>query len=276
VWCAYSTPVKYAYTGVLGLSYEARTISAKNGSLEAWVIRNDDATAWAILFYGYSTSKDSLLEVAARLHRFGMSVVLFDFHGSGGSFGFSTTIGFAEAQDVVNAVNWVRETYGEPAPVLYGFSMGAAAILRAVAFQHLHARALVLHASFDRMLTTVKHRFEMLHVPTFPAAALLVFWGGKLNRFDAFSHNPKDYAAQITIPSLVLHGALDTRVTTEEAQNIFRALSDRKTFHAFPSGIHDPVAEVPESQRVDVVAPFLLNEVPATMRVTIRGPVGGP
>jgi uncharacterized protein len=245
----------------LGLPFETGRISAKNGQLEVWVIRNDDACAWAILFHGYSSSKDSLLEVAARLHRLGMCVVLVDFHGSGGSFGSTTTIGFAEAQDVVDAVSWVRETYGEPAPVLYGFSMGAAAILRAVAFYRVHARALILHASFDRMLTTVKHRFEMLHVPTFPAAELLVFWGGKLNRFNAFLHNPKDYATQVTIPALVLHGDLDTRVTTEEAQSIFNALRGKKIFHAFPTGVHDPVAEVPEAQWVDVVGSFLLRKV---------------
>jgi pimeloyl-ACP methyl ester carboxylesterase len=247
----------------LGLPFETGRISAKNGHVEVWVIRNDEAFAWGILFHGYSSSKDSFLEVAARLHRLGMSVVLVDFHGSGGSLGSTTTIGFSKAQDVADAVRWVRETYGVPAPVLYGFSMGAAAILRAVAFHRVHARALIWHASFDRMLTTVKHRFEMLHVPTFPAAELLVFWGGKLNQFNAFLHNPKDYAMQVTIPSLVLHGELDTRVTTEEAQSIFNALRGKKVFHAFPTGVHDPVTEVPEAQWVDVVGSFLLRKVSA-------------
>jgi pimeloyl-ACP methyl ester carboxylesterase len=241
----------------VGLVFETRMVPTNPGRLEAWVIRGNGAAQWVILFHGYAASKDSLLDIAERFHREGFGVVMVDFHGSGGSTGTTTTVGYAEARDVADVVQWVRVELGEPAPILYGFSMGAAAILRAVSQYSLQSRALILQASFDRMLTTVEHRFEMLNAPSFPAAELLLFWGGRINHFDAFSHNPKEYAATIDTPTLVLHGAKDQRVTNREAEAVFYALRGEKSLRTFATGVHDPIAEVTEEQWWDAVRPFL-------------------
>lgn len=250
----------------LGLAFETRLVPAAVGQLEAWVIRGEAANGWVVLFHGYAESKDSLLEVALRFHRKGFGVVLVDFRGSGGSAGNVTTVGYAEARDVADVVRWVGAELGEPAPILYGFSMGAAAILRALAQYPLQPRALIVQASFDRMLTTVQHRFEMLNAPSFPAAELLLFWGGRVNHFDAFSHNPRQYAAKIKTPTLVLHGEKDQRVTRREAEAVFAALRGKKSLRVFATGIHDPVAEVTEEQWLEAVNPFLQGIAPATRR----------
>ena len=42
----------------------------------------------------------------------------------------------------------------------------------------VRADAVVLECPFDRLLTTVEHRFELMGVPAFPLARLLTFWGG--------------------------------------------------------------------------------------------------
>jgi alpha-beta hydrolase superfamily lysophospholipase len=250
----------------LGLSFETRLVPGAEGQLEAWVIRGEAASGWVVLFHGYADSKDSLLEVASRFHRKGFGVVLVDFRGSGGSTGTVTTVGYAEARDVADVVRWVEAELGDPAPVLYGFSMGAAAILRALAQEPLQPRALILQASFDRMLTTVQHRFEMLHAPAFPGAELLLFWGGRINQFDAFSHNPVKYAAQIKTPTLVLHGEKDQRVTRREAEAVFAALRGKKSLRVFATGIHDPIAEVTEAQWWEAVNPFLQGILSAAPR----------
>jgi pimeloyl-ACP methyl ester carboxylesterase len=78
--------------------------------------------------------------------------MLVDFRGCGGSQGDRTTIGWNEAKDVSATLLWVKATLGESAPVLFGHSMGAVAILRAVAVEGVHPRAVIADAPFGRLL----------------------------------------------------------------------------------------------------------------------------
>jgi len=126
--------------------------------------------------------------------------------------------------------------------LLYGVSMGAAAILRAVAVEDVSADALVLEMPFDRMLGTVENRFERLGAPAFPGAQLLLYWGGRQQAFDPFTHNPIDYAARVDLPTLMMHGEEDRRVTLQEARSIYEALRGPKRFVAFPKAAHETLA----------------------------------
>jgi pimeloyl-ACP methyl ester carboxylesterase len=108
--------------------------------------------------------------------------------------------------------------------IAYGVSMGAAAVLKAEADGDLGAAGLVLECPFDRLLTTVDHRFQERNLPAFPMSRLLVFWGGWRQGFDAFAHNPVEYARRVRTPALLLNGEDDTYVTPEEARAIADAL----------------------------------------------------
>ena len=57
--------------------------------------------------------------------------------------------------------------------------MGAVACLRAVHALGVQPDAMILECPFDRLLTTVRHRFDAVRVPSWPLAELLVFWGGQ-------------------------------------------------------------------------------------------------
>jgi alpha-beta hydrolase superfamily lysophospholipase len=117
--------------------------------------------------------------------------------------------------------------------------MGAAAALRAVAHEGVAPDGLILSAPFDRLLHTVAHRFDLLGMPAFPVAHILVFWGGWQHGFDGFAHNPVDYAAAVHCPALLLHGSRDTRATPEEARRVFDRLAGPKTFHLFEGVGHE-------------------------------------
>lgn len=241
----------------LGLDYQTHHFAGGAGTLEAWVIEAQPRRGVVLIFHGYSGSKSDFIEVARRLHDRGWTSVLVDFRGAGGSSGQDTTIGWHEADDVAATVAWTREHLQEPAPVLYGFSMGAAAILRAVAVHDVHPRALIVEASFDRMLSTVEHRFHNLGIPAFPAATLLVFWGGARNGFNAFAHNPVQYAAAVTCPTLMLHGGADKVVAQAEARNVFNALAGPKFLHVFPHAPHEASRTVSQQDWQSAFAPFL-------------------
>ena len=148
-------------------------------TLASWYCNRGHGTPLVILFHGYSAEKTSLLREARAFLDLGASVMLVDFRGSGGSSESYTTVGVHEAEDVAAAMGFARERLSHGNVFLFGRSMGAAAILRAVHAHAIQPEGVILESVFDTLLNTVRHRFRAMEVPAFPSAELLVFWGGR-------------------------------------------------------------------------------------------------
>ncbi|MDB5234113.1 MAG: hypothetical protein JWR44_1106 [Hymenobacter sp.] len=239
---------------------ETVTIASPNGPLEAWYTTPDSGRArgTVALFHGYTSSKSHLTHEAGYFRRLGYNVLLVDQAGNGNSAGFRTTVGYREADDVAAAVRWLQDSTnnlrGSPslpergpggevsrgAIILYGVSMGAVAILRAEAELGVRPSANILECPYGNMRQTAYNRFASMHVPGFPMADLLVFWGGVQNGFWAFGLNAEHYATQIHTPTLLLWGTADPRVTRAETDAIFAHLAGPKARHDFPGVGHEP------------------------------------
>jgi pimeloyl-ACP methyl ester carboxylesterase len=206
-------PENPATPAEMGLPFETHRFSTSHGPvLEAWYVPQREDRPLVLIFHGYAASKAALLPVASAIHELGYSVLLVDFYGSGGSSGTDTSLGYFEAGDVAASVEYARHTWPRRKIVLYGFSMGGAAVLGAIAIQGVRPDAIVLEATFDSLLNTAKNRFRTMGLPATPLAELLLFWGGIQWGFDPFSHKPVDYARSVVCPSLILHGETDARV----------------------------------------------------------------
>ncbi len=248
-------PAGIATPADLGLVFETHRFAGSGGhQLEAWHIPgpNDDGVL-VLLFHGYAGCKADLLPTAARLHALGCSVLLVDFYGSGGSTGSGTTIGYREGGDAAAAFNFAAEQWADRPVLLYGLSMGGAALLRAVAAEGAAPAALVVESTFDTLLNTVRSRFRAMGLPPSPLAELLVLWGGVRGGFNAFGHNPATYAARVRCPALVLCGANDQRVSSVESKRLYDALAGPKRYSEYPEAGHQPLAAAdPERWRADM------------------------
>lgn len=207
--------------------------------LEAWKIEMPQARGIVIMFHGYSSAKSGLLPYSQEFNEKGYSTVLVDFMGSGGSTGYTTTIGFKESSDVRAAFNAIKSQYPNEEIILFGCSMGAVAILKAVDEYDLKPDKIILECPFGSMLTTTKKRFEAMHVPQFPFAHLLLFYGGLQTGFNPFKHNPTEYAKGVDINTLLLYGAKDQRVSRAEIDQIFDNLAGEKRLIVFEKSAHE-------------------------------------
>lgn len=218
----------------VGLSAETVRFAADDGvNLEAWLIAPPGAKGTVVLFHGYAACRSALLPEAEAVVGLGYAALVVDFRGGGGSDGSDCALGYEEARDVVAALRYARGRQLSGPVVLFGQSMGGAAVLRAVAVHGADPDGVVVEAVFARTLTTVRNRFELMGAPSFPGAELLVFWGGVRAGFDAFAHDPAEYARGCRVPALVLHGGADRNATPDEGRAIFDNLAGRKELVIF-------------------------------------------
>ena len=225
----------------LQIPFTTHRVEIESGWLELWHLPrvSETSSGVVLMFPGYSAAKSSLLPEAVFIRSLGFDIVMVDFRGAGGSSGSDNTLGIREAEDVAATVKFARERWPERRIVLFGRSMGAAAILRAVAHLEVKADAVILESPFDRMLNTVRNRFRSMGLPTFPGSEMLVFWGGWRLGFDGFSHNPEEYAERVTLPTLVMSGAEDVRATPEQVRAIFDRLRGAKRLAMFDGVGHE-------------------------------------
>ena len=246
------------HNGVLP-SHTYQTVVLKGErQLEGWLIPTDSAKGTVILFHGYSGAKSNMLDKAAQFRQLGYRTFLVDFRGSGGSEGNQTTIGFHEAKDVKLCMEHIQKM-GEKHIYLFGSSMGAAAIMKAMNDYSLQPLGIILECPFGTMYQTTCARFHNMNVPTFPMASLLVFWGGVQNNFWAFSHNPDKYAKAIRCPVLLLYGEKDNKVSRAETDAIYANLQGPKTLKTYPLAGHDNYLKQYKPQWISDVTGFLTN-----------------
>lgn len=242
----------------LGLRAETFRIPGDGGiDLEGWLLLPPNPRGTVLLFHGYAASRSSLLQEARAFHDMGFAAVLIDFRGSGGSTGHTTTVGYEEAEDVAAVVRHVRSLGLARPLILFGQSMGGAAVLRSIAALEVRPDAIILESVFDRMLTTVRNRFDLMGVPSFPAAELLVFWGGMQVGFSGFGHNPAEYARHCDCATLVLHGAQDRHAKPEEGKAIYENLAGSKEIVVVADAGHTSLLGAGPGQWKAVVWNFL-------------------
>jgi pimeloyl-ACP methyl ester carboxylesterase len=226
-------------------------------TLASWYCGERIQSPLVILFHGYAVDKSGLMAQARTFLGLGASALLVDFRGSVGSSESYTTLGVREAEDVRAVVDYARSVLAHPSMILYGQSIGAAAILRAVSTQGVTADGVILEGVFDTLLNAVRNRFRATGVPAFPSAELLVFWGGRQAGVDAFELNPVTDAALLRAPALFLHGAKDRRATLVQARRVYAAVPGGKAFRVFDGAGHGPlVSQRPAEWRAEV-ADFL-------------------
>jgi uncharacterized protein len=209
-----------------------------NKELDSWLLKVENAKGTVLLCHGYGGEKSSMLDKAYVFNQLGYNAMLVDFMGCGGSEGNQSTIGFKEAVEIKDCFAYLQKG-GYENIILFGTSMGAAAIMKAVHDHTLPAKSVIIECPFGTMMETVKSRFAMLGVPAFPMAHLLMFWGGAINGFNAFQHNPASYAKKITTPVLLIYGEKDIKVSPQETEAIYNNLPGKKQLLKLPLAGHE-------------------------------------
>ncbi|MGB0583118.1 MAG: alpha/beta hydrolase [Limisphaerales bacterium] len=201
--------------------------------LEAWQIEHATNHGLILMFHGHGSAKESLLPAAEIFFKNGWDCALVDFHGSGGSGTNLTSVGWHEATDVIESHRFFAHMYEDKPIILYGVSMGSAAVLRAIHIGSLHPHGVMLELPYDGLLNAARQRFRAMGLPSFPAAETLLFYGGMHGQFNAFAMNPANFAKSVKCPTLLMNGEIDRRAPPTQAIAVFDNLGGEKIHKQF-------------------------------------------
>lgn len=209
-----------------------------NVQLEAWHLKADSPKGACLLFHGYGSSRVQMLDRAYALLDMGYSVLLVDFMGTGNSAGRQVTIGYLEARNVRDCYRYIAQT-GERNIHLLGMSMGAVAIMKALQDYDLKPQTVTLECPYGTMRQAIGIRIRLIGLPSWGLAELMLFWGSVQNGIAGFAHNPVEYAQKQHLPTLLLYGEQDVKVTRGEIDAIFQNLPATKRLVTFPQAGHE-------------------------------------
>lgn len=224
--------------------------------LDGWYAQPENPLGSVALFHGYGDNKTDVLEEGKAFLNMGYNVLLLDFRGQGSSSGNTCTIGYKEADDVKLAYDFLKEK-GEKNIVLWGISMGAATVTRAIDEYHLQPSKVILEMPFATMQDAVEGQLKTMHLPGEPLGTLLTFWGGIEHGFWAFSVNPDKYVQSIHCPVLMQVGVNDLRVTPTERKEVYENLRQPKQLVIYNNSGHESLCKKEHLKWLASVSAFL-------------------
>ena len=236
--------------------YETVYLTTEKLKLQGWMIKVPDPKGTVVMFHGHGGNKSDILPESQNFRKMGYNTFLLDFRAHGNSDGHTCTIGVKEADDVQLAYNFIKDR-GEKHIFLWGISLGAASISRAISVHHISPEKIILELPFGSLLQAVQGRVRMMHLPEQPLASMLTFWGGLELGFWAFDNRPSEYVKDIHCPVLLQFAALDNRVSKPEESDIYNNITAPKKMVMYDSAGHESLCKKSPSIWFSEVRNFL-------------------
>lgn len=229
--------------------------------IDTWYSRADSAAKGTVLlFHGIMSNKGLLLPEASAFRSMGYNVLLVDFRAHGNSGGNTTTIGIRESEEVKLAYDHIAGL-GEKNIFLWGSSMGAVVIAKAIADYNLQPSGMILEMPFASLQTHLQARARALGfqgLPEKPFGFFVSCWMGWQKGFNGLKHRTTDYAEKINCPVLLQYGKQDTYVQNRETDRVFNAIaSPVKKMEAYEGAGHESLLLYDAVQWEGAVKPFL-------------------
>lgn len=231
-------------------SFPIDTVMLKTESgiiIDSWYGKAvSESKGTVILFHGLTINKGKVLTEAAAFRQLGYNVLMPDFRAHGNSGGNTTTIGVKESEEVKLAFDYLNNK-GEKNIFLWGSSMGAVAITKAIADYDLHPAAVILEMPFASLQYHLKARARMFGFSGFPEKPFSFFvagWMGIERGFNGFNHKTSSYVEKMKSPVLLQWGGLDGYVKKEETDKIFKSIATAdKKLVIYPTAAHESLIQ---------------------------------
>jgi alpha-beta hydrolase superfamily lysophospholipase len=240
------------------IPYDTVQLTTANGKkLEAWYMKADSAKGTVILFHGLNSNKGNVLGEAFEFNSFGYNTLLVDMRAHGNSEGIVNTLGYKESEEVKLAYDHILRK-GEKNIVLWGMSLGAVIITRAIWEYDLRPQKIILEMPFDRMQDHIRARARISGFPGEPFGFFVTFWTGLEQGYWGYGHKTSRYVKKINCPVLLQWGNKDEYVLKKETEKIFANInSSKKKLEIYEGVGHGPLFAMKSTKWDETVSGFL-------------------
>ncbi|MCW3119704.1 MAG: hypothetical protein JWM28_3786 [Chitinophagaceae bacterium] len=193
--------------------------------IDCWLGKPDSTVkGTVILFHGLSANKSYFLSYAAEFRYLGYNVMMVDLRGHGNSGGNITTLGFRESEEVKLAYDYITKT-GEKNIFLWGFSLGAVIITKAINDYDIKPSGVILESPFASLQSHLEARSRVFGFPEEPFGFLVTAWVGIERGYYGFDHQVTQYVKKMNCPVLLQWGNQDQYVLPAETEAIFKNIA---------------------------------------------------
>src|SRR5688572_8885488 len=224
------------------IPYDTVQLTTSTGiKLEAWYMKADSAKGTVILFHGLNSNKGNILAEAFEFISFNYNIMLVDMRAHGNSEGTINTLGYEESEEVKLAYDHILKK-GEKNIVLWGMSLGAVIIAKAIWQYEIQPQKIILEMPFDRLQDHIRARARISGFPGEPFGFFVTFWTGIEQGYWSYSFKTSQYAKKINCPVLLQWGNNDEYVLNNETEKIFAAISSaKKKLEIYDGAGHAPL-----------------------------------
>lgn len=230
--------------------------SATCPKLEAWYIPVNNSKGTVCLFHGHGGTKSGVFKESVSFRTLGYNTILVDFRAHGNSDGNTCTIGYDESEDVKLVFDYIKSK-GETNIILWGISMGAAAVTKSIKDYELEPKKIILEMPFGSIAEAAEGRIKMMGLPAEPLATMVTFWGGVEQGFWGFKMKPSQFVKKIKCPVLLQWGKNDPRVSERETTEIYENINAPKKLVVYTASGHESLCKKENVKWTNEITAFL-------------------
>lgn len=205
--------------------HESWHIRRKNGDTLYARAYLSGGSKWAVVAHGYGGDGTLMLYAAKRFYEKGYNVLLPDLRAHGKSSGQYVGWGWKDKKDICDWCSCIIKRDSRAKIVLYGVSMGAAAVLMAAGDRQLkRVRCVVSDCAYTSLKDILYYRIRrMLHLPP----AMVMCWlKPACKKQMGLSIDDASVLRQVEkckVPLMFCHGDRDRFVPTDNALELYSA-----------------------------------------------------
>jgi len=210
-----------------GLEYVDVSFPSRDGLiLRGWWLEGGDDNPIIAVVHGSEGNRahpaERMLGIVKDLVSYGYNVLMFDMRGHGESDGKHISAGYYERNDLLGAIDYIRQCSIESKIGVLGFSMGAAASLMA-APESEEIDAVVADSAYADIVSIIESEFsKRSNLPKFFIPIILSI-AKKIYEIDFTAIKPEEAVREIPVPVFIIHGEQDDTVPVQHAYRLKEA-----------------------------------------------------
>ena len=228
--------------------------------LPAWYMpapKANSVNKTILLVHGRGASRHEGMRYAKPLVTAGYNVVAIDMRHPRQGEGIISTMSFYERNDVIGAVNYIKNRTPNNDVGVMGFSMGASTSIIAMA-EDQRIKAGIFNSGFANATDVLAENAAVMYgVPRYPLMPAVMSLVALRSGTDTDLINPETYIPKISPrPVFIMHGTEDETVDFSHGQRLFEAAKQPKDFWIVEGGKHTRLWQADQTSAVNKVLKF--------------------